>query len=66
MAAILADDILKCIFLNENYRIPIQFHRTLFLVDNKWALPRVMAWCQTGDKPLPKPMLAKCIDANMC
>ena len=25
MAAILADDIFKCIFLNENDRIPIQF-----------------------------------------
>ena len=24
MAAILADDIFECIFLNENYRIPIQ------------------------------------------
>ena len=24
MAAILADDVLKCIFLNENYEIPIQ------------------------------------------
>ena len=24
MAAILADDISKCIFVNENYRIPIQ------------------------------------------
>ena len=25
MAAILADDIFKCIFLNENYRIPTNF-----------------------------------------
>ena len=30
MAAILADDNLWCIFLNENDRIPIEFHWNLF------------------------------------
>ena len=30
MATILADDNFKCIFLNENYRIPIRIHWNLF------------------------------------
>ena len=62
MAAILADDIFKCNFLNENDRIPIQI--TLKFVprspiNNKPALPQVMAWRRTGDKPLPVPLLAQ-------
>ena len=32
------------------------------LINNKPALIPVMAWHQTGDKPLPKPMLAKLSD----
>ena len=60
MATILAADIFKCIFENENDRIQIQIslkfvHRGL--VDNKWVLVQVMAWHQTGDKPLPEAML---------
>ena len=30
-------------------------------IDNKPALVQVMARCQTGDKPLPEPMLIKFI-----
>ena len=34
-------------------------------IDNKPELVQVMAWHQTGDKPLPEPMLIKLIDAYM-
>ena len=34
-------------------------------IDNKSALVQVMAWCQTGDKPLPEPMMTQFIDAYM-
>ena len=68
MAAILADDIFKCIFLNDDHKIPIQI--SLKLVprspnDNKPALVQVMALCWTGDKPLPDPMLTQFTDAYM-
>ena len=61
MAAILADDIFKCIFLNENDIIPIQIslkfiRRSPF--DNKPALLQVIARRRLGDKPLPEPMMA--------
>ena len=60
MAAILVDDILKCIFLNENDRIRIQISLKFVSrspIDNKPALVQIMAWRRTGDKPLPEPML---------
>ena len=62
MATILADDIFKCIFINENARIQIQIslkfvHRGP--VDNKWVLVQVMAWRRAGDKPLPEAMLTQ-------
>ena len=60
MAAILADDIFKCIFSNENDRIPIQISLKLvprIPIDNKLALVQVMAWRRTGDKPLSEPMM---------
>ena len=68
MATILADDILNCIFLNDNDRIPI--HISLKYVsrgpiDNKPALVQVMAWSRTDDKPLPGPMMTQLIDAYM-
>ena len=62
MAAILADNIFKCIFLNENIRISIQISLKFVpngLIDNKPALVQVMAWHQTGDKPLPEAMLTQ-------
>ena len=68
MAAILAGDIFKCIFLNENYRIPIQIS-LIFVrrspIDNKPALVQVMAWRRIGDKPLLEPMMAHFTDAYM-
>ena len=57
MAAILADDIFKCIFLNENDKIPIQISLKFVPgspIDNKQTLIQVMAWCRISDKPLPE------------
>ena len=68
MAAILADDIFKCIFLFENYRIPIQISLKFVPkspIDNKPAMVHVMAWCRTGNKPLPEPMMTQFTDAYM-
>ena len=69
MAAILADDIFKSIFLNENDRIPIQISLKFVVprgpIDNKPALVHVMAWRRTGDKPLPEPMLTPFSDAYL-
>ena len=59
MAAILADDMAKCIFLNENDRIPIQISLKIVSsspIDNKPALVQVMARRRTGDKPLRTPL----------
>ena len=68
MAAILADDIFKCIFVNENDDIPIQISLKLVPrspIDNKTVLVQVMAWRRTGDKPLSEPMLTHFTDACM-
>ena len=68
MAAILADEIFKGIFLNENDKIPIQISLKLVPrspIDNKSALVRVMAWRRTGDKPLHEPMMTQFTDTYM-
>ena len=68
MAAILADNIFKCIFLNENDRIPIQILLKFVPMspnNNKAALVQVMAWRRTGDKPLPEPMMTQFSEAYM-
>ena len=68
MAAILADDKFKCIFLNENDRIPIQISLKFVPrnpIDNNPALFQVMAWRRIGDKPLSEPMVTRFIDAYM-
>ena len=68
MAAILAEDNVKCIFLNENDRILIQISLKFVPrspIDNKPALVQVMAWRLTGDKPLPELMLTQFADAYM-
>ena len=63
MAAILADDIFKCIFLNENDSIP----KSNFTESNwnKPALAQAMGWCRIGDKPLPELMMTQLTDAYM-
>ena len=55
-----ADDIFKCIFLNENVWIPVRI--SLKYVpegpfNNILALVQIMAWCWSGDKPLSEPMV---------
>ena len=68
MAAILADDIFKRIFLNENVRILIKISLKFVPkgpIDNKSALVREMAWRQVGDKPLSEAILTRFTDAYM-
>ena len=57
-----ADDIFKCIFTNEKFCILIWISLKFVSnvpTDNKSVLVQVMAWHQTGDKPLPELMLAQ-------
>ena len=66
MVAVLADDIFKRIFLNENDRIQIQISLKFIPrnpIDNKPALVQVMAWRRIGDKPLPELMMTQFNDA---
>ena len=68
MAAILTDDIFKCIFLNVNYIILFQISLEIVSgspIENKPALVQVMAWHRIGDKPLPEPRLTPFTDAYM-
>ena len=68
MAAILADNIFKCIFLPENVRISNEISLKFVpkgSIDNKLALFQVMAWCRIGDKPLSEPMLTRFADSYM-
>ena len=68
IAAIMADDISKWIFLDENGRIPTQISLKFISkspVDNKLTLVQVIAWRRTGDKPLPEPMMTKSTYAYM-
>ena len=68
MAAILADDIFRCIFLNKNDRIRIQISLKFVLMspsDNKAVLVKVMAWRLTGGKPLPEAMMTQFTDAYL-
>ena len=55
-----ADDISKCIFLNENVRIPTKISM-MFVpkgpINNIPALVQIMAWCRPGNKPLSEPMM---------
>ena len=55
-----ADDILKCIFLNENLWIPIKISLKFVpkgSIDNIAALVQIMAWRRLGDKPLSEPIM---------
>ena len=68
MVDILADNIFKCIFLNESNRIPILISLEFVPwgpIDNKPALGLVMAWCQSGNKPLSEPMMTQFTDTYM-
>ena len=54
-----ADDTFKRIFSTGNVRISIKISLKFVSqgpINNIPALVEIMAWCQTGDKPLPEPM----------
>ena len=68
MAAILADDTFKCIFVKENGWIAIRISLKFILgspIRNKPTLVQVMAWRRTGDKPLPELMLTQFTDVGI-
>ena len=57
-----ADDIFKWIFFNENIWISIQISMEFVPkgpVNNIPALVQIMAWCQSGIKPLSEPMMVR-------
>ena len=57
-----ADDIFKCIFLNENVWIAIKISLTFVpkgLINNIPALVQIMAWRRLGDKPLSEAMIVR-------
>ena len=61
MAANLADDILKCHYVNENV-ISAQLSLNFVPkgpIDHKSSLVQVMAWRRIGDKPLHEPMMTQ-------
>ena len=67
MAAILAEYTFKYIFVNENDKILIKISLNFVPrspIDNT-ALVQVMAWHQTGDKPLPELVMIQFTDAYM-
>ena len=68
MAAFFADDIFKCVFMNEKYCILILISMKFVPkrpIYNKSALVQVMGWRQIGDKPLSESMLTRFTDAYM-
>ena len=55
-----ADDIFKCIFLNENAWIPVKISLKFVPrgpINNIPALVQIMAWCRPGDMPLSEQMM---------
>ena len=68
MAANVAGDMFKRIFMNGKFCISIRISLKFVPggpIGNMPALVQVMAWCRTGDKPLPEPMLVQFNDAYM-
>ena len=63
-----ADDIFKCIFLNENVCIPIKISMKFVPkgpINNIPALVQIMAWRRPGDKPLSEPMMVS-LTTHIC
>ena len=57
-----ADDVFKCIFLNENVCILIKISLKFVPkcpINNIPALVQVMVWRRSGDKPLSEPMMVR-------
>ena len=63
-----ADDIFKCIFLNEIAWIPIKISLKFVPrgpINNIPALVKIMAWRRLGDKPLSGPMMVR-LPTHIC
>ena len=63
-----ADDIFKCIFLNENVSIAIKISLKFVPkgpISNIPSLVQIMAWRRPGDKPLSEPMMAR-LPTHIC
>ena len=63
-----ADDIFKCIFLDENVWITIKISPKFVPqgpINNIPALVQIMAWRRPGDKPLSEPMMVR-LPTNIC
>ena len=63
-----ADDIFKCIFLNENVWISIIISLRFVPtgpINNIPALVQMMAWCRPGDKPLSESMMVS-LPTHIC
>ena len=68
MAAISQTYTFKCILLNENVRFAIKISLKFVpkgSINNIPALVQIMAWRQSGDKPLSEPMLNQFTNAYM-
>ena len=65
-----ADDIFRCIFVNEMFCILLKKKSLNFIpkgpIDNNQALVKIMACCRIDDKPLSEPMLTRFTDAFIC
>ena len=63
-----ANNIFKCIFLNENVWTPIKVSLKFVLkgpINNIPALVQIMAWRRPGDKPLSEPMRVR-LPTHIC
>ena len=63
-----ADDIFKCIFMNENVWILIKISQTFVPkgpINYIPALVQIMAWRRPGDKPLSEPMMVR-LPTHIC
>ena len=63
-----ADDIFKCIFLNENIWIQIKISLKFVpkgKIDKIQPLVQIMAWRRPGDKPLSQPMMVS-LPTHIC
>ena len=63
-----ADDIFKCIFLNENVWFPIKISLKFVpkgLINNIISLVQIMVWRRPGDKPLSGPMIVS-LPTHIC
>ena len=63
-----ADDIFKCIFVNENAWISLK-NSLKFVpkvrINNIAALVQIMAWCRPGDQPLPESIMVN-LQTHIC